>query len=388
MAEKIKTLRSTSHAVLPVDSQPRSVSDSTMVDEGRGRSLDAAPQYKPHNFHPSPRRELCPATFNPLRAPSTVIARPAQLDLGLGAPAASYISVLGSDRLRPLTPIHTKSNSGGGAMFTTSPASSDFGSPHLPHIKSSLSNTSLNNHHLPNRGPQPPTPTAKGGRAVRPSSLPRRSHHSCKSSQSGYGTPHPHGKPSVKHLTCFWWKEKGDCRFKEEDCLYAHRDTGLYADPPRQVIPGGEIQVVQRPSTPCCNLLTNHDHLEPAMAGKSLDRALKKLHSDFNKSPGSLKSMSPEIIHADMASRSGTLGTEPPTSPTVFEQLKGIENAYAAVKSDNVFLRSLVEQNTKEKSILITTVDNLQLESKGRFLQILSSISRHWKVPCLLSSGV
>lgn len=30
---------------------------------------------------------------------------------------------------------------------------------------------------------------------------------------------------SVKHLTCFWWKEKGTCRYSEEDCLYAHRDV-------------------------------------------------------------------------------------------------------------------------------------------------------------------
>ncbi len=32
-------------------------------------------------------------------------------------------------------------------------------------------------------------------------------------------------KSSVKHLTCFWWKEKGQCRFSDEECLYAHRDT-------------------------------------------------------------------------------------------------------------------------------------------------------------------
>lgn len=30
---------------------------------------------------------------------------------------------------------------------------------------------------------------------------------------------------SVKHLTCFWWKEKGTCRYSEEECLYAHRDV-------------------------------------------------------------------------------------------------------------------------------------------------------------------
>jgi hypothetical protein len=102
------------------------------------------------------------------------------------------------------------------------------------------------------------------------------------------------------------------------------------------------------------------------MAGRSLDRALKKLHSDHNKSSSSLKSMSSEIIHADIASRPGTPGTEPPTSPAVFEQLKGIENAYDAAKSDNAFLRNLVEQNTKEKAVLISTIDNLRVESKSK----------------------
>jgi hypothetical protein len=31
---------------------------------------------------------------------------------------------------------------------------------------------------------------------------------------------------SVKHLTCFWWKEKGSCKYSEDECLYAHYDTG------------------------------------------------------------------------------------------------------------------------------------------------------------------
>lgn len=31
---------------------------------------------------------------------------------------------------------------------------------------------------------------------------------------------------SVKHLTCFWWKEKGSCKYTDDQCLYAHEDTG------------------------------------------------------------------------------------------------------------------------------------------------------------------
>lgn len=35
----------------------------------------------------------------------------------------------------------------------------------------------------------------------------------------------PENRRSVKHLTCFWWKEKGSCRYSEEECLYAHHDV-------------------------------------------------------------------------------------------------------------------------------------------------------------------
>ena len=40
---------------------------------------------------------------------------------------------------------------------------------------------------------------------------------------------------SVKHLTCYFWAKHGTCKFTEEDCLYAHRDTGKVAQGPLQV---------------------------------------------------------------------------------------------------------------------------------------------------------
>jgi hypothetical protein len=40
---------------------------------------------------------------------------------------------------------------------------------------------------------------------------------------------------SVKHLTCYFWAKNGVCKFSEEDCLYAHRDTGKVAQGPLQV---------------------------------------------------------------------------------------------------------------------------------------------------------
>jgi hypothetical protein len=123
---------------------------------------------------------------------------------------------------------------------TTSPAVSEAGSPSKPQFSSlerSISQTSLSARRYPSR-PRTPTPSHNGSKGKgrylpRSSSLPS-------SPKSRRATPHPYGKPSVKHLTCFWWKVKGDCRFSEEDCLYAHRETGLLADAPRQVTPGGK----------------------------------------------------------------------------------------------------------------------------------------------------
>jgi hypothetical protein len=220
-----------------------------MAEKAQGSSgssdsrLSANDQFR--SFSDSLRHDVYPTTTSPLRAPlSTVIARlpPPNLDFGQVTRQESSGSALGSgDRLRPLTPIHSKTNSGGtlpdnmtGSSYAAAAAS----------IRTTKSTNSLNNH---SRGRQPPTPTAQRGSGGRLTSLPRGSPAQSRKSSSNIGTPHPHGKPSVKHLTCFWWKEKGDCRFKEEDCLYAHRDTGLYADPPRQVIPGGVFKNLPTP---------------------------------------------------------------------------------------------------------------------------------------------
>lgn len=47
-------------------------------------------------------------------------------------------------------------------------------------------------------------------------------------------------RPSVKHLTCWWWNEKGKCKYTVDECLYAHHKTGRVADAPRQVKAGGK----------------------------------------------------------------------------------------------------------------------------------------------------
>ena len=177
---------------------------------------------------------LVPATVNPLK---TIVATPtSQFNLSddsNGDRFMSFPSVLNSsDRLHPLTPLHGKRRSA--ASFVTSPPSSEPGSPRITSGIRSASNSSLKQYQEAVNNPKPSIPAAAGKSRPASFQLSREPSHSRPS------TPHPHGKPSVKHLTCFWWKEKGHCRFKEADCLYSHYDTGLYADPPRQVIPGGE----------------------------------------------------------------------------------------------------------------------------------------------------
>ena len=53
---------------------------------------------------------------------------------------------------------------------------------------------------------------------------------------------HP-DKPSVKHLTCYYWHKLGKCRFSDDECLYAHFNTGQLAEAPQKVEPGGMSSV-------------------------------------------------------------------------------------------------------------------------------------------------
>lgn len=46
---------------------------------------------------------------------------------------------------------------------------------------------------------------------------------------------------SVKHLTCYFWAKNGVCKWSDDDCLYAHYNTGKTASGPLQVEPGREF---------------------------------------------------------------------------------------------------------------------------------------------------
>jgi len=120
------------------------------------------------------------------------------------------------------------------------------------------------------------------------------------------------------------------------------------------------------------------------MADKSLDPALRKLHIDHNKSSSFRKSMASEALQADDFSRLVTPGTEPITASKAREQCRDmkenlpvkeeelrakeveLKEEVKAVKADNAFLRGLIEQDMKVKSVNLTTNDSLQSENKTK----------------------
>lgn len=84
---------------------------------------------------------------------------------------------------------------------------------------------------------------------------------------------------SVKHLTCYFWAKNGTCKFSEEDCLYAHHNTGKVAQGPLQVELGRRFSFrVDNPSA-------INRQLGPAVAGKNATAA-RPIYKDWRGSAG------------------------------------------------------------------------------------------------------
>ncbi|KAH0846083.1 hypothetical protein FOPE_11671 [Fonsecaea pedrosoi] len=165
-----------------------------------------------------------------------------------------------------------------------------------------------------------------------------------------------HNRRSVKHLTCFWWWEKGSCKYSEDDCLYAHHDTGHYTAAPRQVIPG-----------------------EPAKAGRSLERALNKL-AISNRSSASVSSLAGVNTHnAECESTgNGSNAVSRPVTPLINHSRPSTPSPRMSMdlglathlQADNEFLRGLVQQTQREKHALMDTIEALQAEKSQLNAQI------------------
>jgi hypothetical protein len=240
--------------------RPRLLSDILEVPQSESAVPEeystGRPFSPPHLYPTNLRHRAASGTARGLVGPHDEFLQPQRLYPALSLDPGVIGMATQQDRL-PL-PLHTpqmtsckteeqtndrrRSTPGLLPIFGAYPAVSgmEYSSPSpFTTMQRSSSQTTLNSSRASSR-PRTPTSSAFAGSKAPNRSLARSS--SLPSSpKSRRATPHPHGKPSVKHLTCFWWKVKGDCRFSEGDCLYAHRDTGLLADAPRQVTPGGKL---------------------------------------------------------------------------------------------------------------------------------------------------
>lgn len=70
-------------------------------------------------------------------------------------------------------------------------------------------------------------------------------------------------------------------------------------------------------------------------------------------------------MNANPSTPEGQSTSAPATTPTLTEAL---EDRISSLQADNNFLRGLVEQSGKEKSILMTTIEGLQKEISSVFL--------------------
>jgi hypothetical protein len=112
-------------------------------------------------------------------------------------------------------------------------------------------------------------------------------------------------------------------------------------------------------STPILN--DRSRSLEPAKAGRHLEKALENLRSKRNQSSSSLNTSM--VANPSTPESQGTSSAS--TTPIDIETF---QDRIASLQSDNYFLRGLVEQSSKEKCILMTTIEGMQKENTSAFL--------------------
>ena len=109
----------------------------------------------------------------------------------------------------------------------------------FPHQTSQSQTTGLTNT---SASPPPwPTPSPRFQKPFSSQAVPR-------SANVPSSTQKP-PKPSVKHLTCFFWSEFGHCQWSDAECLYAHQFTGKVASAPVQVEVGSKSSLHPPPFT-------------------------------------------------------------------------------------------------------------------------------------------
>lgn len=158
-------------------------------------------------------------------------------------------------------------------------------------------------------GRKPPT----GPRAYRPR---RHSPTSIKSSTQKVSKD----PENVKHLTCYYWKRKGSC-IKGDGCAYAHHDTGILADRPLTLFPGG-----------------------PARAGRNLLRAQEALRQESSDS-------APEAPVSDSVQNDGlhSAKAQPEAPVTISADVHTLLAALTASHDQNASLQARIQQLELER---------------------------------------
>lgn len=184
-------------------------------------------------------------------------------------------------------------------------------------------------------------------------SNPRRSESSTSLSKE---SEHP-GRPSVKHLTCYWWKVKGTCRYDEEHCLYSHHDTGKVADAPRHLVPG-----------------------EKAMAGRNLEARLAHYRTstpaDAQPSEPSWKAphgTSEESTTQDLMSYPG-LSAPNTTTEGPQSDIQTLQNNITLLQNDKFILQNFIASCTRDKDyfknqLIQSSIENRSLQHTIQGLQ-------------------
>lgn len=111
----------------------------------------------------------------------------------------------------------------------------------LPHQTSHPQTTGLAN--MPASQPTWPTPSPRFQKPLSSQPTPT----SANTPSSTQKQP----KPSVKHLTCYFWSEFGHCQWSSTECLYAHWYTGKVASAPVQIEVGSKSSHHLITSSPC-----------------------------------------------------------------------------------------------------------------------------------------
>lgn len=205
---------------------------------------------------------------------------------------------------------------------------------------------------VPGTSRLPPTGPRAQVQACLPNGARHRSRRDSPTPRNGSGPnlQSPTGRPSVKHLTCHYWWFLGSCSKSDEECLYAHYDTGRYAEKPQTIVPG-----------------------QPARAGRSLQQALHNNRSHSNPSLPSLANSSTPKATASSQPNTPTIITTSnashPATPSPATTDSSSDLATSTVKDTATFARQQSQIQVLVKAVVDLQNRQTELMARNRELE-------------------